>query len=179
MTDKNTMAPKKKKGRPTKYTEALGKDICRKLADGQYLTDILKDIGIGRQTFYDWLSANESFSVQYARALDIRDEVWYDDMMKTANTPFYDTIEESGTAPSGDTWDKTKKEDNVAHRRLKIDTLRWALSKRHPERFGDRMTTEIVGKNGGAIETKVDHGVGGLSSEQLAAIALLKTSNED
>lgn len=174
----NTMAPKKKKGKASKYTEALGYSICRRIADGQYLTDILKEEGIGRQTFYDWLVAHEALSVQYARALEMRDDVWYDEMMKTAETPFYDTVEESGTAPSGDTWDKTKREDNVAHRRLKVDTLRWALSKRHPERFGDRVTTEIVGKDGGAIETKVDHGVGGLSSDQLAAIALLKTSNE-
>lgn len=174
MTTENTTAPKKKKGRPTKYTDGLGNTICDRIAEGEYLSDILPELDIKRRTFYQWLEDSEQFSAQYARALELRDEVWYDDMMKTANTPFYDTVAESGTAPSGDTWDKTKKEDNVAHRRLKVDTLRWALSKRHPERFGDRVTTEIVGKNGGAIKVESKNEVASLSTEDLVAIAHLK-----
>lgn len=41
--------------------------------------------------------------------------------------------------------------DVIAHKRLHIDTLKWKLSKMLPKVFGDKVTQEHVGANGGPI----------------------------
>ena len=40
----------------------------------------------------------------------------------------------------------------VAHQRLRFDARRWYLSKLAPKRYGDKLTTEVTGANGGAIQ---------------------------
>lgn len=178
----NTMAPKKKRGAPkgtgNRYTKILGEQICERLAQGETLKAICDELKLGMTTIYRWQGVYPEFAESYARAREFQARSWFEEMIQAAKTPEYGEVKESGVDGEGNTWEKTKREDQVAHRRLKIDTLKWAVSKILPREYGDRVTTEIVGKDGGAIETKVDHGVGGLSSDQLAAIALLKTSNE-
>jgi hypothetical protein len=47
----------------------------------------------------------------------------------------------------------------VARSRLRIDTRKWLLSKVLPKVYGERIITEITGKDGGAIEmqaTRID-----------------------
>ncbi len=41
--------------------------------------------------------------------------------------------------------------DVIAHRRLQIDTRKWILSKVLPKIYGDKVTQELVGANGGPI----------------------------
>jgi hypothetical protein len=42
----------------------------------------------------------------------------------------------------------------VARSRLRIDTRKWLLSKVLPKVYGERIITEITGKDGGPIETQ-------------------------
>lgn len=42
----------------------------------------------------------------------------------------------------------------VAKVRLQLDTRKWYVSKALPKIFGDRVTNEHVGKDGGPIETR-------------------------
>lgn len=41
--------------------------------------------------------------------------------------------------------------DVIAHKRLQIDTLKWKLSKMLPKVYGDKITQEHTGKDGGPI----------------------------
>jgi hypothetical protein len=42
---------------------------------------------------------------------------------------------------------------NSRHRRLQVDTRKWLLSKALPKIYGDKLTAEVTGKDGGPIET--------------------------
>lgn len=48
-------------GRPTKYTETLGEEIIRWMADGYSLTAAAGKIGVSRQTVYAWAKEKPDF----------------------------------------------------------------------------------------------------------------------
>jgi len=39
----------------------------------------------------------------------------------------------------------------VQHAKLRVDTRKWAASKLKPKRYGDKVTTEHTGPNGGPV----------------------------
>lgn len=62
--------------------------------------------------------------------------------------------------------------DVIASKRLQVDTLKWKLSKMLPKVYGDKVTQEITGKDGGAVQVAaVD--LRGLSDDELAQMQLL------
>jgi hypothetical protein len=44
---------------------------------------------------------------------------------------------------------------SVARDRLKVDTRKWYLSKMLPKVYGDRIATEVRGRDGGPIEKEI------------------------
>ena len=44
----------------------------------------------------------------------------------------------------------------VQQARLRVDNRKWLLSKMLPKQFGDRVTQEITGDNGGALITRIE-----------------------
>jgi hypothetical protein len=44
----------------------------------------------------------------------------------------------------------------VQQAKLRSDNRKWYLSKMLPKRYGDRITTEITGEDGGALITKIE-----------------------
>lgn len=172
MTDNNSMAPKKKRGRPTKYTKALGDEICRRLAGGEALGKICKDVGVDRDAVRRWRDADEAFSRQYARAREDYYDCLAEEMMVIANNRSDGHIHECGVDGQGQSWEKDKYYDNVEHRKLQIETRKWLLTKLSPK-YKERVTQEVVGKDGGAIKLESKNEVTSLSTDDLMAIAHL------
>ena len=169
----NSMAPKKKVERKTKYTKQLGNIICERLASGEALGAICKDIGIHRNTVRLWRDANPDFDVQYARAREDYYDNLAEEMMIIANTKSEGHIHERGVDGQGQTWEKDKYYDAVEHRKLQIETRKWLLTKLSPK-FKERVTQEVVGKDGGAIMVESKSEITSMSTEDLMAIAHLQ-----
>ena len=56
MTNKKPIPKKRKKGRPSLYTEVLAAQICRRLAEGETLRAICRDPGMPAiSTVMGWL----------------------------------------------------------------------------------------------------------------------------
>ena len=168
----SVMAPKKRGGRPSKYTKELADKICQRIANGESERKICSAAGMPSfQTLNAWKAKYPDFLEQSARArmisADLYDErAWVE--TERVNQIAEDAIASGEAIPKG----------VVEAKKLYIQECRREAGLRDDSRFGDRKRIALTGADGGAIETKVDHGVGGLSSDQLAAIALLKTSNE-
>ena len=45
--------------------------------------------------------------------------------------------------------------DVIAHKRVQIDTRKWMLSKMLPKVYGDRLTTEHTGAEGGPVQVEL------------------------
>lgn len=132
-----------KRGRPTAYTEAIAKEICQRLAEGETLSQICRSEHMpARPTVILWvLDDREGFSDRYARARDLLLEYWADETIDIADDG------------SNDWMRRESKDGNEAlvfnsehsqRSRLRVDTRKWLLSKLKPERYGDKL--ELGGK---------------------------------
>lgn len=116
------------RGRPSRYTTELAEQICKELAEGKSLRSICKAKGMPTEaTVRLWAADDrEGFYSQYTRARDIGLDCVADEVFEIAD---------EGEDPQRD--------------RLRFDARRWYLSKLAPKRYGDRVTTEHTGANGG------------------------------
>lgn len=48
--------------------------------------------------------------------------------------------------------------DMVDRSRLAVDALKWTLAKLHPKQYGDKVTQEIQGADGGPVKIIVNRG---------------------
>jgi len=140
----------------TKFTEALGEEICDRIANGESIrkiaaSDHMPDVA----TIMRWLDADVAFAHKYARARDIQGD--YMDAL------VLDTAEASTPA-------------TAASDRVKIDAYKWRAAKLKPKKYGDRTHHELTGANGGPIRTQeLSH----YSDERLAALAALIGADTD
>ena len=102
--------------------------ICDIIISGKSLRTALTKVKLSSQTFFIWIREDEILSKQYARATVERAELMFEDMLdiadkapKLTNTKFGTTVD------TGD----------IQHKRVKIDTRKWALSKMNPKKYGN------------------------------------------
>lgn len=128
-TKKNTEAtsdqkPKRKRGRPSGYSKALGNRICSELAQGTSLRAITsRDTMPSMSMVFRWLdpeTGNASFREQYTRAKLESADALADDIKDIGDktlTGFYDP----------------------ASARVAIDSYKWLASKLKPKKYGDKI----------------------------------------
>lgn len=120
--------------RPFGYNPDIAAELCAELATGVSVRTLLegKDRKKGypcRKTFFLWLNKFPEFKEMYMAAKA-----------------------ESADAMLEDMFDIADNEPDVKRARLQVDVRKWAASKLKPERYGDKVTQELTGKDGGPIE---------------------------
>lgn len=104
-------------GRSSSFTQDVADIICKRLAEGESLRQICKDVGLpDRVTVIRWKNDNAIFRHQYARARDDQADAYFDRALSEAI--------EARDAQLG---------------RLAYDALRWAASKLKPGTYGDKI----------------------------------------
>ena len=112
----------------TKEKQTKFDAICDIIISGKSLRTALSKVKLSSQTFFVWIREDEIMSKQYAQATVERAELMFEDMLdiadkapKLTNTKFGTTVD------TGD----------IQHKRVKIDTRKWALSKMNPKKYGN------------------------------------------
>ncbi len=153
---------KRKKGRPSRYTEAIAVKICRRLAEGESLRKICKDTSMPAiSTVMGWLfdGKHADFSEQYARARDLQADKLFDEALEIADETSDDWIRtEDGK--------KILDQEHVQRSRLRVDTRKWAAGNLAPKRYGDKL--QHTGDGGGPIRVRPD--LSKLTDEELDAL---------
>lgn len=121
--------PKRKIGSGApKYTDALGREICGRIADGQTLRQIgaLPDMP-HQATIRSWLTQDqmETFRERYERARKAQADALVDELLADAT-------------------DATP--ENAHAQRVKIDAKKWAASKMNPAAYGERLDVNVSGR---------------------------------
>lgn len=107
----------KGKGRPTDYSQELTQAICAQVLGGSNLYKICQQKDMpSRDTVYSWLAAYPDFSDNYARACKIRREDKFERLEEIAD-----------------------QEEDVQRARLKVDVIKWQLSKEEARKYGDKI----------------------------------------
>lgn len=118
--------------RATDYNEATTKAICIRLAEGESLITICRDEDMpARSTVFLWLAEHEEFSDQYARAREVQADSMLDLMSEISNDGAKD-------------WVMTKRgpvvdSECVGRSRLRVDTLKWQMSKLNPKKYSEKL----------------------------------------
>ncbi|WP_210419264.1 terminase small subunit-like protein [Acetobacter vaccinii] len=123
-----------KAGRPSVFSLAIEDEICTRLMEGESLRSICRDDHMpGQSTVFEWLEscAYADFRSRYAQARARAAEAFEDEIIDVART---------ATA------------EDAAAKRLHVDTLKWIMSKRAPKVYGDKITQEHTGPDGGPVQ---------------------------
>ena len=138
--------PRKKIGRPSKYTPELAAEICERLSNGEPLRQICRAEHMPAWTrIYDWMGRDEALSGAIARARDIGADAIAEEALEILDTPPEYVLTKNGEAVDSGyvTWQR-----NRAELRLKL------LAKWNPKKYGDRQI--ISGDKDNPLEVKAD-----------------------
>ena len=111
--------------------------IIERIASGETLTAIAKDLGKSRAALSDWLAAESSRSVR-AREARTRAAAAWDDMAE-------EVIEEAA-----DPFELAKAKELAHH-------YRWRAKAVAPREYGDKLQTELTGAEGGPLSITVNY----------------------
>lgn len=126
--------------------------ICEQLADGKSLRAICAAEGMpGRSHVFRELAADAAFRDQYARAREAGIEVMADELLDISDDGRNDFVERD----LGDGLvTQQLNSEHIQRSKLRVDTRKWLLSKLAPKKYGDKVTQELTGPNGGAVAVR-------------------------
>lgn len=143
-----------KVGRPTVFSESLTAVLLERIADGESLRAICTaDDMPHRATVFRWLSQNEEFRDQYARAREEQADALFDELLEIADDGSNDWMERKNRDDQSIGW----VENGEALRRsaLRIEARKWMASKLLPKKYGDKTQMEVSGAGGGPLQVVI------------------------
>lgn len=130
------------------FQEDVIAELLEKLAEGESLRTICADKRMPcRETIWRWAERDDDLATAITRARRIGYHARAEKAVEAAKTA-----------------------SDAALGRLAFDADRWHLAKLYPAAFGDKVTQEHVGKDGGPIETKATIDPAKLSTEVLREV---------
>ena len=124
---------------PQKYDRgALVPQICARLATGEPLEPILREMGLVKRTINSWREKDEEIAKQFDEARD----AGYDAIAYRLRATARGKSAEQGGDSTGDT----------QRDKLIIETDLKLLAKWDPRRYGDKVQQEITGKDGSDLK---------------------------
>lgn len=122
------------------YTKQQKEEIIVSICDNVIeekisFNEAVKNSKISLVSFYKWIANNEELQILYNYAREVRSDVLFEQIIEIADTTEEGVIIE--TDDHGRT--KEKKGDMTQHRRLKIDSRKWVVSRMNPKKYGDKL----------------------------------------
>jgi len=115
------------------WDEALQDNVIASLESGLSLRKAAEQNGISLPSVLRRCRECSSFADQYARAIELRSDLDFEELVADLEEAPQRT--KFGIDPAWVQW-----------KRLKVDTLKWALSKRVPKKYGDRVDHNVDGQ---------------------------------
>lgn len=134
--------------RPSDYSPEITGKILERISDGESLRSICDDEDMpGRSTVFRWLAAHQEFRDQYAHAREAQADALFDEILLIADDGRNDWM----LRKFGD--DERWVENGEALRRsqLRVDARKWMAGKLRPKKYGEKVTQEHTGPDGGDL----------------------------
>lgn len=130
MATKPKTAVKNPPGRKSTFSQATVDTVCARVANGEPLALVCREIGLGLTTWYDWANASQEIAEAIARAREAGEDIILADTLT-----IIDTVPERQATAEGDKVDSGHVAwlKNRAEQRLKL------LAKWNPRKWGDKV----------------------------------------
>jgi hypothetical protein len=120
------------------------------MGEGESLRSICRDDNMpALSTVFRWLGAHQAFQEQYARAMDARATLLAEEILEISD----DSSEDAVTDP--ETGAVRMNAEFVARSRLRVDSRKWLAARMAPKKYGDKVTQELQGLDGGPIKQEI------------------------
>ena len=117
-------------------TDELFDEICERMVNGESVRSICKDDHMPAiSTLMKILRTNPDRTSQYALATQMRADAMFEEVLNIADDGSNDYMLKNAEDPTSFALNG----EHVQRSRLRVDTRKWALSKKRPERYGDRI----------------------------------------
>ena len=138
-------------GRPSDYSQEIADAICERIADGESLRAICSaEEYPNKATVFRWLNKNIEFSDQYARAREAQADSLADELLDIADDGSNDWMQRHNDKGEAIGWQING--EHIQRSRVRVDTRKWVASKLKPKKYGDKVTNEHTGADGGPIK---------------------------
>lgn len=127
---KTLAAPKNLGGRPSTFSQAIVDEVCARVANGEPLAIVCREIGLGLTTWYLWARERTEVAEAIAHAREAGE-----DIILAETLTIIDTTPERQATAEGDKVDSGHVAwlKNRAEQRLKL------LAKWNPRKWGDKV----------------------------------------
>ena len=115
-----------------KAIEQIINRICQGESTRSILDNANREFLPAYVTFLEWVESDDSLAKHYARAMNIRSDLIFEEIFTIADETNADVrvTEDGKLITDGET---------VARSRLRVDARKWALSKMQPKKYGDKI----------------------------------------
>jgi len=117
------------------FDQERAEQVLERLAQGETLSQICRDIKVPRRTVHNWRRDNPVFEAQFARAKDEGFDAIADDVVVIADDGRNDWMVANGDEDAG--WRYNG--EHATRSRLRVETRLKLLAKWDPKRYGDRV----------------------------------------
>lgn len=136
-------------GRPSKFTKALADTLCLRVACGEVLSRICREESMpDRATVWRWTEEHEDFRNSLRAARESGSHALIDEAVEIADDGRNDWMELQTKSGVKVVLDR----EHVDRSKLRVETRKWLASKVAPRAYGDKVTTELTGPNGGPVQ---------------------------
>ena len=137
------------------YSPELADRICEQVASGKSMRTICEAEGMpSMAAVFKWLRTYPEFVEQYARAKEEAADAMAEDILDIADDGRNDWMEQHGEDGESVGWKLNN--EHVQRSKLRVDARKWLAAKLKPKKYGERIATELTGKDGGPVEMNVN-----------------------
>ena len=107
--------------------------ICDRIAEGESLRSVLLSEGMPKKSlFFYWISNNTDFADQYARAMECRADVLFEEILEIAD-------EKSGDIITTRDGEEIPNNEFIQRSKLRVDARKWVVARMQPKKYGDKI----------------------------------------
>src|SRR6188508_3085464 len=107
--------------------------LLSEIAEGRSVRDVCDEHGIPRRTFYRDVMTDEDLAHQYARAMEIRADVHFDETFEIADNGQNDWMERHDKEGGNIGWQENG--EALGRSRIRLDQRKWAIGKMNPKKY--------------------------------------------
>ncbi len=123
------------------FSQEVADAICERISNGESLRAICDDEQMpAASTVFKWLTEQQTFSEQYARAREAQADALFDDILDIADDARNDWMERRGEEDAG--W--TANGEHIQCSKLRVDARKWMAGKLKPKKYGDKQEIDLT-----------------------------------
>jgi hypothetical protein len=155
-------------------TDELFDEICERMVDGESVRSICKDDHMPAiSTLMKILNQDPNRSAQYARALQMRADAMFEEIMDISDDGTNDFMLRNADDPTS----VILNGEHVQRSKLRVDSRKWALGRMNPKKYGEK--TFIGGVDDAPIKVQNTIDVSNLSLEELETLEKIFGATND